>query len=519
MSEIYSNLDLKKSDHLDRRLRTVTTFTDLSDPTVVGNFLYVGASAYVEDEDEFYKVNSSYVWTTTSASALNIGIITIASGHSEIDLQFVIPAIEECSSVLVKMGTASNPATSLNIQSITNFPNVDREITFYTEANKEITFNHKDYDAATSDQIVMENGFNFTLSGRSIGNESISFKKQGPVVCQWDAVQFMKSTDWAQNLLSIAVVNSLESTSGTTALSANQGRVLKGLIDEKQENFSVGNRLTLTSNNLEVTPASWTRINDPVHSIDLTTFAKFQQWLILLLGSKDNSRYYYVQANNISGNHGIWLLPAGADPSNFGSWNSIGEPQTTQGLVEYKISPETSGTLGSQLIGGRYYLSAAMPSGYGDVSTVMLSTNSDGDSTNKVSFGFIHSGTYTVELNNLQLIAPGTPTTAASTQDVLDNIGKLSLVMNKTDGVQSASSPANTGVVVASKSAPYKSAVGYGATDFAYVEISIKATFVIPELGNDDGYTFSLGTTVSSMDWSDIWIGADMGKLKIIKHK
>jgi hypothetical protein len=242
---LIDNFNPKIAKHLDQRLNPVDTFADLLDPTVAANFLYEGAHAYVKDVKKFYKVDdngSALEWVLVDPEDLVIGTINITSSTFILDMSLVTPDIADCYAVQVNI---VGSGTSATIQAITNFPTGDKLITFYIQSGKTVTFKHFDYDVATSDQIVLENGFDITVTGRDIGNESVTFKKHGVAVCQWDATQFMKASEWAQNLLSVTIYDGLDSTSTIMALSANQGKVLSDALDLKQDILFAGEKVEL----------------------------------------------------------------------------------------------------------------------------------------------------------------------------------------------------------------------------------------------------------------------------------
>jgi len=244
-TQIINNFDPRKATHIDERLSSVNAVTDLSDPTDPTNFLYEGAMVFVITENADYRVENVFgilTWVIQENASLVMGTLNILSSTTVLDMSLVTPAIGSCYAVEIIIISAGNSA---NIQSITNFPIDDKQITFYVENGKQVTFNHVDYDAATTDQIVLEDGFPMTLTGRTVGDESLTLKKHGVCVCQWDATQFMKASEWAQNLLSIAIYDDLDSTSTTEALSANQGRVLNEKINAKQDQLIEGTKIEI----------------------------------------------------------------------------------------------------------------------------------------------------------------------------------------------------------------------------------------------------------------------------------
>jgi hypothetical protein len=293
------NLNPKIAKHLDERLKTVSTFSSLPDPTVAANFLYVGAQAYVQDVDKYYKVidnGSEYEWVLVNPEDLVIGTLNITSSTFVLDMSLVTPDISDCYAVQINI---IGSGTSATIQAITNFPASDKLVTFYTQSGKTITFKHFDYDVATSDQIVLENGFDITISGRDIGNESVTFKKHGIAICQWDATQFMKASEWAQNLLSVAIYDGLDSTSTIMALSANQGKVLSDALALKQDILAAGEKIELLPDNpspgittINAVARTWNNTLTPTAVGDITAF------LTGLYSGAISTEYRYVDLRN-----------------------------------------------------------------------------------------------------------------------------------------------------------------------------------------------------------------------------
>mgnify|MGYP003633249171 CR=1 FL=1 len=514
-----NNISLKKADSLDSRLSTVTSVVNLPDPTVLSNFLYVGAKAYVSGLDSYYKVVNILgilTWVPVDTVSLVRGSLTILSTDTVLNLSNVTPAIETCYAVDI---TISGTPVSATISSISNFPGENKHISFYVEAGKKIKFIHNDYDVATTDQIVIEHGFSTDVIGRSIGNDSMTFRKHGVAICQVSAVQFTKASQWAQNLLAGAVDNNLTSISTTKALSANQGRVLDGKIAGKENTFIKGNRITLSGTTLKVDPATWVRLANPSPGRDLSNPGVTMGWLITLVTTITKDTYHYVYADNGIYDQGTWMLPAGSDGTTASSWVLIGgNPAPLIGVVEYDFVTNDSGLLGSQLIGDQYFTPVDITTAYGDTSIISLIFDTDGLADKKVSFGFSKSGTYTVEAN-LTLVAESGLTT--SRQDILDNISKLSLLIYKTNGVKSSFDPSSGGIVSSIESLTYRDSTSYGATDNAYVDVRLKTTFVLPQsLAINSAFTISLDSPQDLMDWTDIKVrGTYYNKLKITKHK
>jgi len=351
--EIYDNYYPKKAAHVDARLATVTTVALLPDPTVAANFLYEGAVAYVAGTvEKHYKCvmnvgNTALEWVLYDSSALVIGTINITPATSSLDLALVSPAIANC--YAVKINVVGGISASL--QSIVNMPGSDKLITFYVTAGQDVNFKHVDYDAAAPSQIVLENGFDLLLKGRAIGDESLTLKLHGTALCQWDATQFMKSTEWLTNLLNIAIVDNLTTSDADKALSANQGVVIKSLIDTKQNILTAGEKITVVPGTLATDPHTinndprdWLNITPttPVVITDLDAY-------IVSITIVFSIEYRYLDLRNFgtNANQGLWMLPPKKDPTVLGNWINMDLSAATalgDSVIKFKPTSLASAT-------------------------------------------------------------------------------------------------------------------------------------------------------------------------------
>jgi len=358
-TSIYNNFDLQKQAPLDAKLTPVADASALLDPNVASNFLFEGATIYVKSEKVNYRVevdpsnSSNLIWVKQSTTALVQGIITITSTTTNLDLSLVTPAIASCNSVLIKFTSGANTA---NISTITNFP-TDVALPFFTETGKQVVFKHTEYDVANTGRIVLEDGFDMTIHGRTVGNEQLILKKDDTAIVQYGAVQFLKKSEWAQSLLSIAVADNLTTNSSTLALSAGQGKILQ---DTKQKNLSVTPRLSLSSAGLlDVVPYPWVAINviwtaDRALAVNTNGISQIAAWIAdgllsagiisgaSLVGTDTlNNRYVDMRPgtnNTYAIDFGLWFLPAGLNATVTANWICIDAPYKAEQIV-YTINP------------------------------------------------------------------------------------------------------------------------------------------------------------------------------------
>jgi len=358
-TSIYNNFNLQKQAPLDAKLTPVANVAALLDPNVASNFLFDGATIYVKSEKVNYRVevdpsnSSNLIWVKQGTAAFVQGTITITSTTTNLDLSLVSPAISLCNSVLVKF---TSGATTANISTITNFP-AGVVLPFFTETGKQVVFKHTEYDVANTGRIVLEDGFDMTIRGRAVGNEQLILKKDDTAIVQYGAVQFLKKSEWAQSLLSIAVADNLTTNSSTLALSAGQGKILQ---DTKQKNLSVTSRLALSAAGLlDVAPYPFVPINviwtaDRALAVNTNGISQIATWIAggLLsagiisgtsLSNTDtlNNRYVDMRPgtnNTYAIDFGLWMIPAGLNSTVAANWLCIDAPYKAEQIV-YTIPP------------------------------------------------------------------------------------------------------------------------------------------------------------------------------------
>lgn len=413
---VHNSLNLKKNAFLDARLAPVATFASLPDPTVEANFIPEGAVIYVIDVKSNYQVQNvsgilSWVNIGGEVDALVVGAITLLPSSTNINLATVTPAIEKCHSVVV---TISGTSANLQINTITNFP-ADQSITFYANPGNTIKFTHTDYDAGASDNIVLEDGFDFVLQGRLDGNESLTLRKEDTKVVQKSAVQYIKKSEIQQliNLAaSIVIVDNVTTADATKALSANQGKVLKDLIDTKMVAFNLGSHIYASGAGptyaLNASPFRFKAVSLDQSSIALAAAAQE------LIGvDNDFYRVYYSRAE------GTFILPPKDNPA-LVNWIQIAAGQDE--LLHAKVDLYYDAGL-SAVATNTYYFYVSMPTWLGDTANLLRGTNTDGTATEKLNIA-LEPGTYSIKVKvNLQTTSPEDLTLSLLLTDAVGTIG------------------------------------------------------------------------------------------------
>jgi len=499
--EIYGNFKPQIEQHIDSRLKTVTTVADLPDPNIPSNFIYEGAIAYVAGTvDKFYKcvvtTGTTKEWVPFVADDLVIGTINITPSTTVLDLNLVSPAIDECYAVQINIVGG----TSANIQTITNFPGSDKLITFFVQAGQDVTFKHVNYDVASTDQIVLEVGFDMKISGRTIGNESLTLKRHGVANCQWDATQFVKSTEWIQNLLSQAVVDNLLSTSTVMPLSANQGRVLKLLVDGKQQQLTPGQKISLTpgvtTTTIDSLPRDWEQVIIAASPAPGTATDVFIAGQV----SGTSEEYRFVDLRNSSdGSRGLWMLPPNHVANVAGNWIMLDSPVGNIGHLRLTYAADSN--LTDNLVSNRYYM-RNLVSGTGNTIDTIPGTshvfNGDGIAGEKTSLRLNNIGVYEVKLDVVIQINDVTPR-------------YINAYIHLTDGVQSYTNPINTGTLI--KTAPFSG--DDGTSNGRYAQLTTSFTFEVTAANIDD--TIAVGLGELSNNLANITIQSN-STIQVTKH-
>jgi hypothetical protein len=378
--EIYDNFNPKIKQIFDARLVPVSTYSALPDPNLASNFIPEGGVIFVKDVQLNYQAQ---IITGVTLGWVNIGgvvdvvkvtgAINITPTSTVLDCSLVVPAIATCHSVVVTIvgGTTSS------ISSITNLP-VGELITFYTNTGSILTFVHNDYDVATANSIVVEDGFDVSINGRTVANESITFKNHGTVICQWDAVQFVKKADLVTTFLQrIGVINSLSSTSTVLALSAYQGNILNGLINTKQNILTAGSHTTISSGSTPIIASTrWLWVKYSGLSTSPTNVGTYLTSISISLADRD--KYFWVDLRDFD--KGAWLLPPGNDPTVFGNWFNIDKPINNATFARYSIASDAILNPVALNYNPRFITNTYT----GD--DLSLSWNSDGPANEKVCF-------------------------------------------------------------------------------------------------------------------------------------
>jgi hypothetical protein len=515
MTEIYDNINAKKAQNLDAKLQTVATVALLPDPTVVANFIYEGAICYVAGViDKHYKcvMNSdgtALEWVVLDPADLVIGTINITPGTSVLDLSIVSPAIALCYAVNINVVGG----TSATIQSVLNMPGNDKLITFQVTTGQQIKFKHFDYDVATSNQIVMEVGFDKIIEGRTIGNESLTLKQHGVALAQWDATQFMKASEWAQNLLSIGLADNLTSTSTTTALTANQGRVLNNLVATKQNLLTAGQKIQLVPGTNPTDPtvinalprdwAAWSGIV-PITTTNVNVLA----WLVTLFTGTTLSvseEYRFVDLRTVAArpDMGLWMIPPGHDATLGANWIQLDAPRN-ESSIKYSYNLEAN--MGTALTGGQYYFKMNPGSSVGtDIGVIW---NTDGSTSIATTFGFSGIGIYEIEIDMELSIA----------QANAANLAQYDINLYETNGPQLSTAPTTGGSIKIRKSLPVLAPFGAGAINAnRYANFKMAWVANVTTVGTSSGFTLQMNNNgVTAATFASISAG-DNNFLRITK--
>jgi len=499
MSEIYDNLNPKIAQPLDSRLATVATATSLLDPLAASNFLYEGAVAYVSDEKVNYMVEvvgGVLSWVKQGDTSLVRGAITYDPAYTTMDLSLVVPDISTCYAVDV---TIKGSSASANIGAFTNFPSDNKTIEFKVEDGKSLTFIHSEYNSVSIGSIVLEDGFDMTIQGRSVGNESVTFERNGDAIVQRSAVQFMKKNDWIQDLLEGTVIDNLTSTSASESLSANQGRILGSSIDSKQNTLIASDNINITGNVIKSVPNNWTSILSP--SSPITSAESF---IIDTYGtlSIDYTNFRVLDLSSVAGvDYGKWFLPPGSSPSLISEWIEYDRPNPSTGYAKYTY--KASSTLSTDSVLNSYYPRILVNSRVGD--DLGVSFNTDGLSNEKVSMEFLYTGLYTI---NSRLTISG------NTSDILDSISKMRAEITVTNGVRFLNSPATGGTVEESLQYPW---FNYTVQGDSIVSVEVETTLEVLTIGTQNAFTLSINN--QGEDFTGVELPQDKSVLRITKHR
>ena len=195
-AEIYANFNLKQNVHLDARLAPVATALDLPDPNNALNFLYEGATVFVKGENVDYQLRKNLLnpsilsWYKTTKGDLVIGEINLLNTATSLDFNQVNPSIDICYAVKINILEGN---TAL-LKSITNFPS-NKDITIFCENGKTLTVENINFNAPSSNHIILENGLNMTLIGRAGGPDYLTLRKENNVLVQISARQLVDAGD------------------------------------------------------------------------------------------------------------------------------------------------------------------------------------------------------------------------------------------------------------------------------------------------------------------------------------
>lgn len=413
-TEIYNNFNLKKAEPLDKRLITVVNKADLpgwhetlsvnsSTNPNSNNFLYVGAFAYVSSEDNYYKIDSNLKWVlkNTAESELGIAEVTIDENASQINLaELSTPNTTIAEVKIVKINVlGSSQIPSIFV--INGFPTTHK-ITFRVQAGKAVKFMCTNYNTALPGQIILENGFDLILNGRSNGaDELLTLENQNGKLCQYECVQFMTKSEWLTDIFSVNVINNLNSTDTDKALSANQGKILDAKFLTKQDKFTIGPGISNTGDVLSAIPPNWIKL------MPITTASTEAQFEALLLASSlsvDNVNYRYLNNNVIYDNGqeipltypwGIWILPPGKSNTNILNWIQLSPPPPAK-LCAAQI--KLVGGVNPDFTGALNFLKFKTPQGNTTELGITFNGTTSGTTPTANNFTINRSGLYEVSV-------------------------------------------------------------------------------------------------------------------------
>ena len=388
-TEIYDDIDLHKKAMLDSRLESVATVALLPSLTATPSWIPEGAVVYVagtikanyQAQDDPNNTGN-LIWVRITDNGTVQGVINILPSTTTVDLSLVSPAVATCNTILVNIvgGVAAN------ITSITNWP-VGEKLTFYSTSGQAVTYQHTDYDLAGANDIVIEDGANFVLSGRAIGDESLTLEQNNNTLVQWDATQFIKRSELLQNLLNIAIVDDLNSVLSSSALSANQGRVLRLLIEGKQDTLTAGDHIDITNNTITAEKWEWS-IDDQTANALIVSIPNYLTTNYTTL----TQRYRLTKFRNGE----VWFLPVGLDPTTLANWHQLNNATPDNILVRrYPIFNEIP-ALDLNATTGNFYPKAIINAGSGD--TITHGWGGPFGSANKYSLNLSREGLYKVKI-------------------------------------------------------------------------------------------------------------------------
>jgi hypothetical protein len=405
--EIYDNYKVQKAEHIDAKLVSAASVANLPDPTVAGNFLYLGALAYVINENAHYRVElvaAVWTWVYFAGAGNNLitGYMNITPSTTTLDLSLVtsdaaglVPVpVSTCYTIKVIITSTGGGTTGATIGAITNFPSgADRLLSFTTEVNNVLTFTHTGYASAIATQVVIEDGFDMSLTGRLIGNECLTLKDHSGALCQHTSVQFVAASEWLNTIASALVYNGLDSTDGTIALSAHQGNILNQLLDTKQQQLVAGDNITLTAGAtttlIKADPWAWVQTTYDSTVANLSTALV---WLGTNPFGATAVNYFRVIARNDAGAP-TFLLPPGLAPDILGNWVLISEATVRTQHTKFGLNAQNLGS--SPVLTAQHFVEMGVSNYVGDYFPTSINTGSN--NLNAVSV-FFADGLYKVDM-------------------------------------------------------------------------------------------------------------------------
>jgi len=397
--EINNNFIPKKAASLDARLNSVINEGALPDPNIAANFIYEGAQIYTITEKTNFQAQEdpdnleTLIWVNIGSGdccvQVNIGSITVATGTGNLNMEDVVPPIATCHTVNIVI----TGGTTYTVNSIIDAP-LGQVIKFVTNNNFVVTFTHTDLELAGANDIVMEIGLDYVMSGRTIANESLTLVNEGSAMSQVTGEQFVSLAAFCEALagLNVTVIDALTSTSSSAALSANQGHILAEILSEKQNIFAVSGLLEWNNDGTGLTAA----YPDFIYTTSQANIINVGTYLISTFTGTTKHRLAKVLGNTLL--HGVWLLPGGKNPSIFLNWLQLSSSTNiTKSYARIPITPELLVNGSTAEADGQYFLRLNKTNtlAFGSPNIVFNPANSD---TQKVNIRLTVGKSYDVSV-------------------------------------------------------------------------------------------------------------------------
>jgi len=218
-----------------------------------------------------------------------------------------------------------------------------------------------------------------------VGNESLTVKRHGASIAQWGATQFINKGDLSQSLLNgLAVENSLTSNSTTKSLSAFQGKILKDLVDTKQDKIVAGDHISIAVDGKTVSSLPWVW-EDVTPSFNKSDVALTKLPTILTTPSKS---FRLVDMRNLD--EGYWMIQPNLDPTVYANWINLDRAVSATKTARFTVAPDPSPALVINHYNPKVLINSGIGTGVG------TTFNSDGATNEKMAFSLLE-GKYNIK--------------------------------------------------------------------------------------------------------------------------